>query len=106
LTIPGNIILEDQDGLVFIVNGSIYVDGSITDLSGVFISSDTFFVRDSPPSKPLTVKGMVYSSKISVERIYVDLLKPTYKFIYQPSYLIDLIPYLGRSQVSWQEVSP
>ena len=98
--------------VVFIVNGHIYIDGNVTTLSGLYLTGcerpgncdgGTFSIASGPD--PITIDGMVYAYNLSLSRTYRSLT-PTYQFIYQPKYIIALLPYLGRSQVNWQEVKP
>jgi hypothetical protein len=102
LEITGNFTLNDpNDTVVFVVNGNIYVDGSVTRIPGLYISSQTFTIAES--SSKIIIDGMVYTKALSLKRSYFDFNTPAYQFIYQPKYIIALLPYLGRTQVNWQE---
>ena len=104
LEIKQNFSLSDpQDSVVFIVNGNIYIGGDVTRIPGLFISSQTFTIADG--DQPIIIDGMVYARTINFNRKFYSLTQPTYQFIYQPKYIIDLLPYLGRPQVNWQEIS-
>ncbi|OGG03346.1 hypothetical protein A2W14_01760 [Candidatus Gottesmanbacteria bacterium RBG_16_37_8] len=105
LEITQNFTLADpQDTAVFIVNGNIYIDGEVTRIPGLYISSQTFSIAEG--DQPIIFDGMVYAKNINFQRKYYSFTNPAYTFIYQPKYVIDLLPYLGRPQVNWQEVSP
>lgn len=103
LEISQNFDLTDsKDSVTFIVNGNILIDGNVTRIPGVYISSQTFSVAQS--NNPLIIDGMVYANNFNLNRSYYSLTAPTYQIIYQPKYAIDLLPYLGRSQINWQEI--
>jgi len=105
LEITQNFSMADpQDAVIFVVNGNIFVDGNVTRIPGVYISSQTFTI--APSNLPIIIDGMVYANKINFARTYYSLTEPTYQFIYQPSYIIDLLPFLGRPQINWQEGTP
>ena len=97
-------LAEDQDTAVFIVNGNIFIGGEVTRIPGLYISSQTVSIAEG--DQPIIFDGMVYAKNINFQRKYYSYTDPTYTFIYQPKYMIDLLPFLGRSQVNWQEVSP
>ena len=105
LEISNDFALSDpKDSVAFIVNGNIYIGPNVTRIPGVYISSQTFSVAAS--DQPIVIEGMVYANKLNLSRTYYSLTTPTYQFIYQPKYIIDLLPYLGRPQINWQEVRP
>ncbi|MBI3379234.1 hypothetical protein HY029_00600, partial [Candidatus Gottesmanbacteria bacterium] len=108
LDIPKNYSLTDsKDTVVFIVNGNIHVSGNVTNapgITGLFIASQSFTVDKS--ANQFKLNGMVYTKTLSLKRTYRSFIDPTYEFIYKPQYAVALLPYLGRSQVNWQEVKP
>ena len=105
LVISENLVLADpQDIVVFIVNGSIQIDGAVTDLAGLYISSQTVSFVSS--NQPITINGMMYAKKFNLGRTYANPDEPAYQFIYQPQYLIRLLPYLGRARINWQDLTP
>lgn len=93
-----------DDTVVFVVNGNIYVDSGVNEIPGLYISSQAFSVALG--QNTFTLDGMVYANTFSLKRIVKSPTIPTYTFIYQPQYMIALLPYLGRPQVNWQEVKP
>ena len=96
-----------KDSLVVMEMGVFHkpaLFGAVTSIPGVYISSQTFTV--APSSSRIVIEGMVYADKINFARTYFSLTEPTYQIIYQPKYIIDLLPFLGRPQVNWQEVTP
>ena len=104
LEITQNFSLADErDTIVFIVNGNIYIDGNVSRIPGLYISSQTFSVAAA--DQAIIIDGMVYAKFVNLQRKYYSYTNPAYTLIYQPKYMIDLLPYLGRSQVNWQEVS-
>ena len=105
LVINENLVLADpQDIVVFIVNGSIQIDGAVTELAGLYISSQTVSFASS--NQPITINGMIYTKKFNLGRTYANPDEPAYQFIYQPQYLIRLLPYLGRARINWQDLTP
>lgn len=102
--------------LVFIVNGHIYVDSTVTTLYGLYLSGcndvnscngGTFTVATSNGTdQPITINGMVYAYDIQLLRNVPNFSTPAFKFIYQPQYVVKLLQYMGRSQVNWQEAAP
>ncbi len=104
LDIKNDFEIASDESVVFVVSGDIEVESSVTRIDGLFIDSGTFSVAAGPDQ--LVVNGMVYTINMSLNRTYKSFSAPTYKFIYQPKYVIALLPYLGRSQVNWQEAAP
>ena len=104
LNIKNNFTVTPDESVVFVVNGNIEVDSNVTRVDGLFIDSGTFSVATGPD--PLVINGMVYTGEMSLNRTYKSFSAPTYKFIYQPKYVIALLPYLGRPQINWQEGGP
>ena len=105
LEITENFILTNPNDVVaFIVNGNIQIGGSVTELAGLYISSQT--ISFASANQPITINGMMYAKKFNLGRTYADPDLPAYQFIYQPQYLIRLLPYLGRARINWQDLTP
>lgn len=105
LNITNDIIFADAgDTLIFIVNGPIVVDSAVKHLSGMFISSDRTTIN--PGTDQFTLDGMLNTKELRLLRVPADVTIPTYIFIYEPKYLLDLVSFMGRSQINWQEVAP
>ncbi len=104
LEIKNNFTIASDESVVFVVSGNIEVDPSVTRIDGLFMDSGSFTVAAG--SDQLVVNGMVYTTNMSLNRTLRSFTTPAYKFIYQPKYVITLLPYLGRSQVNWQEAAP
>ncbi|MBI5620097.1 hypothetical protein HY950_04000 [Candidatus Gottesmanbacteria bacterium] len=99
--------------VVFIVNGHIFIDGGVERIPGLYITGcenpptcggGTFTIDTG--SNKIIIDGMVYAYKFNLNRTYKSFTAPAYQFIYQPKYMIALLPYLGRPQINWQEVGP
>jgi hypothetical protein len=91
----------------FIVNGNIQVGPNVSQIAGMYVSSGTFNVaRETGAPLQLTLNGMLLANTLNLNRIYGDITFPTYTINYQPQYAIRMLPYLGRTQVSWQELAP
>ncbi len=105
LEVSSNFTLADfTDTVIFVVNGNIYIGGSVTNIPGLYISSQTFTVAAG--SERIILEGMIYAKNLSLHRTYRDLNNPTYQIVYQPKYVVALLPYFGRVKVNWQEVTP
>ena len=104
LEIPADFTIPVGYSLVFVVNGNINVKGTVREIPGFYISSQTFSVATGPGQ--FTLDGMVFASTLSLNRTYKSFSTPAYQFIYQPQYAVALLPYLGRNEVNWQEVGP
>ena len=99
---------------IFIAKNDITIEGNLDGspdpdnpdrISGLYVAGERFIIRDGPSQ--FILDGMTYANSFSFEKTsYRSLTSPTYQFIYQPKYLFDLLPYLGRSQVIWKEVGP
>ncbi len=104
LEITKNFSIASNQSVIFVVSGNILIDGSVTNIPGLYISSGIFSVAAG--SDPIVINGMVYAKNINLNREYRSYTTPTYQFVYQPKYFIALLPYLGRQQVNWQEIKP
>ncbi len=107
LQITNNLIPAsgENDLVVFIVNGNIFIDASVDRIFGLFICSDTFTKAAS--SEQFIVNGMIYTKNLSLNSNHIlPNSEPAYVINYQPQYIVKLLPFLGRSQINWQEVSP
>jgi hypothetical protein len=101
LEVRQNFTVAADDTVVFIVNGNIYIAGSVDRIPGLYISSQTFTIATG--SDRIIIDGMVYARTLSLNRTHHSFDTPAYQFLYQPKYVIALLPYLGRQQVQWQE---
>jgi len=108
LEITQNFSISGSETVTFIVNGNVFIGPDVTTIPGLFIVSQTFTVADTTPpgSAPLTVDGMVYTDTLNLVRSFASFTDPALLIIYQPKYIIHLLPFLGRSQVNWKELSP
>lgn len=104
LEITQNFSIDPAYSVVFVVNGNIFIDGNVTRIPGLYISSQTFTVASG--GNQFVLDGMLYARTVSLNRTYKSFSSPAYQFIYQPKYGISLLPYLGRKSVVWQEVTP
>ncbi|MBI3955529.1 hypothetical protein HY338_03725 [Candidatus Gottesmanbacteria bacterium] len=104
LNVKNDFTIASDESVVFVVSGNIEVDSSVTRIDGLFMASGSFSVAAGPDQ--LVVNGMVYTKNMSLSRTLRSFSTPAHKFIYQPKYVITILPYLGRSQVNWQEAAP
>ena len=101
LTISSSFSLNPSQSVVFITQGDITIDGDITTIPGLYMTDTVFRVASGPD--PITIEGMVYAQSLSLNRTFQSDTQPTYQFVYQPKYLIHLLPYMGKQQVRWRE---
>jgi len=101
LDIPSSFSSTSSQSLVFITQADITIAGTITTIPGLFMTDGVFRVLAG--TDPLTIQGMVYAQSLSLNRTYQSNTQPTYQLVYQPKYLITLLPYIGRQQVRWRE---
>ncbi len=95
---------------VFIVNGNILVDYRVNTLNGIFIANgptSTFNPAGGGTSSTLIINGMVYTQQLNEARTVASPgTNPIVQYILQPKYYLPLAPFLGKTQVQWQEVAP
>ena len=110
LRITNNFNLPANSAAVFVVDGSVFVAGNVGNIAGLYIVNNTFNIEREigavPIPLPFSMNGMILTNTLSLNRIYGDIANPTYQFTFQPQYAVKLIPFLGRSQISWQELAP
>lgn len=104
LTINGNITIANNKSAVFIVSGTITVGPTVTQIEGIYISNDSFDAE--AVTNDLQIDGMIYTNEFIQKVSDGDTDTPTYVIEYQPQYLLAVLPYLGKTHVSWQEVAP
>lgn len=104
LTINGNINVNGSSVPVFIVRDDIIVSETVSSLKGVFITGE--FTTSGDVSTVLAVDGAVYADSFARYRRNSSVNDPTYRFTFEPNYLLPILPYLGKSQVKWEEIAP
>ena len=106
LKINGNIsAFGTGTAVAFIVSGKITVTGNVSSINGVYISYGDFIIEDHP-TNPFTLWGSLFANKLTETRTYKNASNPTFKYAFNPNYLIPLTQILGKSGVNWQEVAP
>jgi len=97
--------------IIFIIKNNLIIGGELDAnpadpdrIPGLYIVGDTFTVESG--AGQFILDGMLYARVFDLHRSFRNPATPTYQFIYQPKYLIDLLPYIGRSEVTWKEIGP
>ncbi|OGG27075.1 hypothetical protein A2960_02955 [Candidatus Gottesmanbacteria bacterium RIFCSPLOWO2_01_FULL_39_12b] len=111
--IDGDLTLDKEfsttKSIIFIVSGNISIAGNIDQdfnnidrISGMYVANNSFIIENG--NNRFILDGMLYANVLDFRREFRNISIPTYQFIYQPQYMIALLPYLGRSQINWQEL--
>jgi hypothetical protein len=121
LFIPGTLSLNTNVGItrpiIFIVGGNITVDPSVTTANGFYIATATDPNTGLPVngqfstsgSNPLTVNGGVIANSLILNRNLPgnqNLIDPSEKFVYNPSYFWYFRNILGTEHTTFKEVAP
>ena len=101
LDIPSDFTIPADSAVAFIVKGNVSVASNVNRIPGLYIIDETFAV--STGANRLIIDGMVHARSLSLNRTYAQYSESTYQFIYQPTYAVTLMPYLGRQSILWQE---
>lgn len=114
LNVTGNVDVtgDVQNGCLFIVEGDLIVENSVTSISAGFIVNGNVVIKNS--YDPLTVTGFLFSSgQIKMDTtdtscngkcgrdLFVtnNLLSPSERFIYDPRYIDIMRDFLGRKKI-------
>jgi len=97
----------DTSALVFIVNGSITVDPTVTIIDGIYFAKGVFSTGSS--NSQLVGKGAWFVSpdgQFTLERNLGanNATLPAEKVNFEPKYLLKLMDLLGKPDYIWQEV--
>ncbi|MBI2611332.1 hypothetical protein HYW54_01125, partial [Candidatus Gottesmanbacteria bacterium] len=77
---------------------------AVTNIGGLFISNS--FNTGTHDTNRLLIDGMVYTKTLVNGRTFESDTDPAFQITYQPAFILPLVSYLGKTQVTWEEVAP
>ncbi len=104
LSINSNFSVQSGKAVAFIVSGDVSVNPAVTNIGGLFISNS--FNTGTHDTNRLLIDGMVYTKTLVNGRTFESDTNPAFQITYQPAFILPLVSYLGKTQVTWEEVAP
>ncbi len=104
LSINSNFSVQSGKAVAFIVSGDVSVNPAVTNIGGLFISNS--FNTGTHDTNRLLIDGMVYTKTLVNGRTFESDTNPAFQITYQPQYILPLLSYIGKTQVTWEEVAP
>lgn len=112
LEINSNLNVSAGSAVLFVVKGDMYIKDSVTDISGAyFVDGTVNLTNNLRSSVPLRFNGILgVSANGKLFGLYRDLGGqndlPSEIFIFEPKYLVKLLPLFNKTKRVWVEVAP
>jgi len=92
-------------GKILVAENNITIGGDVTQISAVLVAKNQVVINGSGNENVLTIRGAMFAKNgFGLPKTLNNNNKPAIVVEYDPSYLLQTIPGLTQSRVSWREV--